>query len=111
VFNLSFVLLLLAASMAFHFLPQRQEGGWKPVDILSEVRKDSSKVSATTHDKELAKDGKLPEKAVVVKDYVTHSGLINSSGQPFALNRFNAALMALKQRKKKKYASLILAIR
>lgn len=102
VFNLSFVLLLLAASMAFHYLPQQPEGGWKPVDILSEVRKDSSKVSVTSDDKELAKEGKLPQQAVTVKDYVTHSGLINSSGQPFALNRFNASLMALKQRKKKK---------
>jgi hypothetical protein len=101
-FNIFFLLLLIAATVFFQWKPDIAPANFSPIQILSDVLKDTSsdKNKLAVNKKNLAK--KNPGNATAQKDYTTYQGLINTSTQPTALYNFYTQLDELKKKKRKK---------
>ncbi len=98
-FTLFFLVSLIAATVLFHFYPSLAGSTLRPVNIVSEIVKDSAsngKKSVVT------KNSKIVKGNIIVKDYLTEKSLINSSGDKFALQYFLKKLAALKKDKSRK---------
>ncbi|UAY52424.1 SGNH/GDSL hydrolase family protein [Ferruginibacter albus] len=99
-FNIFFLLLLLAATFLFEWKPTLAGESMRRVSILADIQKDSLRdkiaISNTTDCTTVAKQN------ISIKNYATYNGLINSSGKEFALQDFLQKLLELKQKKRKK---------
>lgn len=102
VFNIIFLLILIATTMLFESNPDWAGKGIKPLDILSEVIKDSTKEKSLTEGG--LKNGKSNTKksTYVQKDYTNYNGLINTSSNPNAIFDFFKHLHDLVHKKRKK---------
>lgn len=98
-FNVFFLLLLIAATMLFEWKPQLTGDNFRPITIISDIKKDS-----TQQQSELAANSSstVIKKSSSIKDYNTYSGLVNSAGNQYALNGFLQKLHELKKKKRKK---------
>jgi hypothetical protein len=101
IFNIVFLLLLIAATCFFRKIPLSTEGGIRPVNVLADIVKDTTTVDNLAGSPDMIKIIK-GNKGVEIKDYITSKDLINSSGQQFALDGFFQKLLELKKKKRKK---------
>ena len=95
-FNIFFLLLLIAATVLFQWKPGFAGNNFRPLDILSDVRNRPVKTTGPP-----ARKGKN-QPAAVLHDYKTYDGLVNTSDQPTALFEFFNKLKLLQQNKIKK---------
>jgi len=101
-FNIFFLLILITATVLFEWKPGIAGPGFRPVEILSDVLKDTGSASKTIKGKNNGNSGDIGKANATQRDYTAYDGLVNSSGQPFALNDFFAHLLELKKKKRKK---------
>lgn len=99
-FNIVFLLLLLVATVIFEWKPELLGTRFRPLDILSDVVKDSSAEHGLVKDNHTRQNGKPG--IVTVRDYSNYNGLVNSAGKPTALFDFFNHLSDLKKKKRKK---------
>lgn len=97
-FNISFLVSLILGTLFFQLFPSSESGWIKPLNILSEV---TSEKKVIHNYKDIAK-ADTTKKLFFVKDYLTVSGLINSSGVENALSKFLEKLCVLKKTNHKK---------
>lgn len=100
-FNIFFLLILIAANFVFEWKPNIVGPNFKGIDILSEVMRDSSArpkhkrgITGTVNNPEISKGE--------ARDYTSYAGLVNSAGNGVALVDFYKHLRELKQKKRKK---------
>ena len=99
-FNIFFLLLLLFASLLFEWKPGFAGPGFRPLDILSDIVKDTSGSHSLANKK--INNGYDPNGNKELRDYTTYHGLINNSNQTTALFDFFRNLQELKKRKRAK---------
>lgn len=99
-FNLIFLGSLILVSVLYPKIDALQSAGLRSPDILSEVKYGSSEKRGRTK-LQTTETGKPGEK-IILKDYTSADGLINSSGNASALSSFIGKLAALKKDKSKK---------
>ncbi|MBK7882816.1 MAG: hypothetical protein IPJ81_02500 [Chitinophagaceae bacterium] len=101
-FNVFFLLLLIAASILFQWNPGIAGANFRPIEILSDIQKDSSTREVLVRKKNVIKNPGDTGNNIVQRDYVTYPGLINTTNQPTALYDFYTHLTELKKKKRKK---------
>ncbi|HTC00243.1 MAG TPA: hypothetical protein VK705_06135 [Ferruginibacter sp.] len=105
-FNILFFLLLLIATFLFEWKPDLLGNNFRTIDILADIKKDTlqTKDSAIAIIKKSkpVDTVKVGNKIIVIRNYITDSGLINSSGQQYALSDFIQHLDELKNHKRRK---------
>ena len=102
-FNIFFLLLLIAATVLFQWKPLVAGPGFRPINILADVVKDSVRIkSKLPVNKTNISGNKNVAGNPIQKDYTTYQGLINTAATPTALYNFYSSLDALKNKKKKK---------
>ena len=101
-FNIFFLILLLAATFLFSWKPGLAGDNFKPVDILSDVVKDTSKGATYVHQNGNHGGVQTSNGTVDQRDYTNYSGLVNSANQPTALAQFFSHIQELKKKKRKK---------
>jgi lysophospholipase L1-like esterase len=101
-FNVAFLVLLLLSTVLFEWKPGIAGKKIKPVEIVSEIKKDSQQKKDS-----IVKQA--PEKVTVAvtkinepKDYATYKGILSGSDSNACLVSFYQKLYELKQRKRKK---------
>ncbi len=99
-FNIFFLLILVAATLLFEWKPGIAGPGFRPLDILSDVLRDHSKQHIIIKGKN--KNGNTVNGKEELRDYTTYQGLINNSTEPAALFYFFNRLRELKEKKRKK---------
>ena len=99
-FNIFFLLLLIAATFLFEWKPTIAGENLRPIDILADIKKDTlqNKFQADN----VAITTKLNKGNIAIRDYNSYDGLINASGEQFALKDFMQKLADLKRKKRKK---------
>lgn len=104
-FNVLFLLLLLIATFLFEWKPDLLGANFRTIDILADIKKDTvqttESVAAIVKPK---RDSvvKVGNKVVLIRDYISYGGLINSSGEEFPLHTFLQKLDELKKHTRKK---------
>jgi hypothetical protein len=98
-FNVFFLLLLLAATFLFEWKPNIAGENFRPITILADIKKDTL---ANNNETNVAASTKVAKKNPIIKDYTTYTGLVNVSGQQYALADFLQKLTELKKKKRKK---------
>lgn len=101
-FNIFFLLILITATLLFEWKPGIAGPVFRPLDILSDVVKDSSGRQKRVKDKTNIVNEKNGHGNKEIRDYTTYPGLINNSKQSTALYDFFSHLQELKQNKRKK---------
>ncbi|HMG82078.1 MAG TPA: hypothetical protein VK559_03505 [Ferruginibacter sp.] len=106
-FNILFLLLLLSATFLFEWKPDLLSANFHTINILSDLEKDTLQTNDSTTAIAAAKvksDSvvKVGNKTIVIRNYTSYSGLINSAGQAFPLNDFLQKLDDLKKHKRQK---------
>ncbi len=97
-FNIFFLLLLLSATFIFERNPGIAGDRFKPLDILSDVMKDTaSHQIAVNNNKVIRKDLHTQQ-----QDYTSYAGIINNTTNPTALFDFSGHLHDLVKKKRKK---------
>ena len=99
-FNICILLLLITVTFLFEWKPELTGNKFRPLDILSDVMKDSSRHNNTVKtitDKRNKKPGPIEQ-----RDYTSYPGLINTGGKPTALFDFFNHLHDLVKKKRKK---------
>src|ERR1700744_3739202 len=103
IFNIVFLLLLIAVTHFYTKSPGFSGPDTRPVNILSDIIKDTANVDnpdAAPGTNRRIKT--IDNKGNKINDYTVSSDLINSSGQQFALGDFFQKLSELKRKKRKK---------
>ena len=95
------MLCLTAITLVYPHIPAFNKGTLTPISILSDIESDSTAVQNGTHKKDGSKQP-ITKGNVVIKDYLTAKGLINSAGDQFALTTFLDKLSAQKKTGKEK---------
>jgi hypothetical protein len=106
-FNILLFVLLLIATFLFQWKPSLLGANLRTIDILADIKKDSLHIKDSTIAKTIGKlkpDSivKVGNKTIVIRNYISDSGLINSAGQQFALSDFLQHLDALKKHQRRK---------
>jgi hypothetical protein len=105
-FNILFLVLLLTATFLFEWKPDLLGANFCIIDILGDIKKDTlqTKDSATAKINKPKQDSIIVagNKTIVIRDYNSYAGLINSSGQEFPLDSFLEKLHELKKHTRKK---------
>lgn len=102
-FTILFLLVLIGATLLFEFKPTILGDTLRPVNILSDLNKDTlQKKSGFLRKINLPASTNVNKKDVIIKDYTSSADLINSSGREFALDDFFQKLVELKKKKRKK---------
>ena len=101
-FNIFFLLILVAATLLFEWKPGIAGPGFRPLDILSDVLKDSTNQHSIVKGKVNNRNGNNTNRNKELRDYTTYQGLINNSTQSTALFDFFSHLQELRQKKRKK---------
>jgi hypothetical protein len=101
-FNIFFLLILIAATLLFEWKPGFAGPNFRPLDILSDVLKDSTRQHNLVKGKINNRNGNYTNGKAVLRDYTTYQGLINNSNHPTALSDFFSHLLELKQKKRRK---------
>ena len=101
-FNIFFLLLLIAATLLFEWKPGIAGPAFRPLDILSDVIKDSSIQHKHVKDKINIVNGNNNHGNTEQRDYTTYAGLINNSDKSTVLYDFFTHLKELQQKKRKK---------
>lgn len=99
-FNILFLLLLLAATWLFEWKPGIAGENFRPVSILSDIKKDTTAGDKDTIN--IAASNNPGNKNTVIKDYSTSKELVNASGRQYALPGFMQKLVELKRKRRKK---------
>ena len=101
-FNIFFLLLLLAATFLFEWKPGIAGDNFRPVSILADIKKDTLINNPVIPKTVVATTAVAINKNVIIKDYTTSTGLVNASGEQYSLAGFLQKLVELKQKKRKK---------
>lgn len=101
-FNIFFLLLLIAATILFEWKPGMAGTNFKPLDILSDVVKDSTNDHGLVKNKIKGNSGNKINGKGEQRDYTSYQGLINTSSNSSALFDFFNHLQELKKKKRKK---------
>lgn len=99
-FNIFFLLLLIIATVLFELKPGIAGTNFRPLDILSDVVKDSANQRNTVdinNAKKIKKNGNIEQ-----RDYTSYQGLINTTDNPTALFDFFSHLQEMTKKKRKK---------
>ncbi len=100
-FNIYFLLLLIAATFLFEWKPNIISGDQRPISIVSDIKKDSLQLTTTSTPTKT--DALTTTKNnVVIRNYTTAVNLVNASGNQYALQGFLQKLTELKKKKRKK---------
>jgi len=105
-FNILFLVLLLTATFLFEWKPDLLGANFRIIDILGDIRKDTlqandslvAKINKPKHDSVVV----VGNKTIVIRDYNSYAGLINSSGQELPLDSFLQKLDQLKKHNRRK---------
>ena len=99
--NVVFLVLLLLSSVLFEWKPGIAGKKIKPIEIISEVKKDipQKKDSLT---KPVTKKIIAPSPEAIQKDYTTYKGIISGNDPAVSLTNFYQKLFELKHKKRKK---------
>ena len=101
-FNIFFLLFLIAATVLFEWRPGIAGANFRPLDILTDVVKDSARDHGLVRNNiKDTRDNKLKGKSEL-RDYNSYQGLINNAGNPTALFNFFNHLGELRRKKRKK---------
>lgn len=99
-FNIFFILILIASTILFQWKPGIAGADFRPLDILSDVIKDSG--NQIRSGKITIAKGKKNNGNTEQRDYTSYPGLINISGNTTALFDFYSHLRDLSKKKRKK---------
>jgi lysophospholipase L1-like esterase len=107
-FNVFFLLLLIIATFLFEWKPDLLGANFRPINILADVQVDSLQTSDSTSiatAENIAKSDSVVHvgnKVIIIRDYTSYAGLVNSAGQDYPLQSFLQSLDGLKKRTRKK---------
>lgn len=99
-FNIFFLLLLIAATLLFELKPGIAGTNFRSLDILSDVIRDSANqhnIANINNAKKNKKNGNIEQ-----RDYTSYQGLINNTDNPTALFDFFSHLQEMTKKKRKK---------
>ena len=101
-FNIIFLLILITATILFEWKPGMAGTHFKPVDILSDVWKDTVLRSGLTKKGLVDPKENTAKSKGEARDYITYQGLINNSANRTALFDFYHHLRELEKKKRRK---------